>query len=108
MINIDGSFKYSGVVNVIITTPASFSISQNYPNPFNPATSIKYSIPENTNVKLSVFNIKGELVNNLVEQLQIAGDYSVNYNGSGLASGLYLYRIEAGNFSRTMKMMLLK
>jgi photosystem II stability/assembly factor-like uncharacterized protein len=108
MINIDGSFNYSSVLKVNITAPSAFSISQNYPNPFNPATSIKYSIPENTNVKLSVFNIKGELIKNLVEQFQTAGEYSVNFQGSNLASGLYFYKLDAGKHSQTMKMLLLK
>jgi hypothetical protein len=81
---------------------------QNYPNPFNPSTSIKYSLPENSNVKLSVYNVKGELVMKPVDQFQSAGEYSVNVNGTRLSSGIYIYKIEAGKYTQTRKMVLLK
>jgi photosystem II stability/assembly factor-like uncharacterized protein len=108
MVDNDGKFKYSEVINVNIVAPSDFSISQNYPNPFNPVTSIRYSIPENTNVKLSVYNIKGEFVKDLVDQFQAAGEYSVNVKGNDWASGIYFYKIETGKFSVIKKMVLLK
>jgi photosystem II stability/assembly factor-like uncharacterized protein len=89
-------------------TPVSFEISQNYPNPFNPSTSIKYSIPSDANVSLTVYNIKGEVVKKLVDTFQKAGNYTTIIDGAGLASGIYFYRIDAGKFSQTKKMVLLK
>ena len=90
------------------TIPLSFEISQNYPNPFNPSTSIKYSIPSDANVSLTVYNIKGEVVKKLVDTFQKAGNYTTTIDGAGLASGIYFYRIDAGKFSQTKKMVLLK
>ena len=88
--------------------PKSFSLSQNYPNPFNPNTEIKYSIPESGMVTLKVYNLLGQVVVTLVNKEQKAGSYTVNYDASGLASGVYLYRIQAGSFALTKKMILLK
>ena len=108
MFDNNGNYKYSSVINVKITTPSLFIIYQNYPNPFNPSTLIKYSIPESANVKLSVYNTKGEIVENLVSQFQAAGEYSATFKGNDLASGIYYYKLEAGKFSITKKMVLLK
>ncbi len=95
--------------------PQSFSLSQNYPNPFNPSTQIKYSIPQSGIVTLKVYNMLGQEVATLVNQEQKSGNYIVNFDASnlpagrqGLASGVYLYRIEANGFSLTKKMTLLK
>jgi photosystem II stability/assembly factor-like uncharacterized protein len=90
------------------SVPVEFNVSQNYPNPFNPATTINYSLPSDVNVILSVFNLKGELVKNVVNQFQKAGYHTAAIDGSGLASGIYFYRIDAGKFSQTKKMILLK
>jgi hypothetical protein len=88
--------------------PINFSLSQNYPNPFNPTTEIKYSIPRSGIVTLKVYNILGQEVATLVNQEQKAGNYNVTFNASKLASGVYLYRIQSGNFSLTKKMTVLK
>ncbi|MHB8337063.1 MAG: T9SS type A sorting domain-containing protein [Ignavibacteriaceae bacterium] len=88
--------------------PNSFSLSQNYPNPFNPTTIIKYSLPKSGIVSLKVFNMLGQEVANLVDQQQQAGNYSVNFDATRLASGVYMYSIQTGGFSLTKKMMLLK
>lgn len=93
--------------------PANFELSQNYPNPFNPSTTIKYGVSEPTRVRLSIYNIEGQLVSTLVNETQEAGFYSVNWNGRNdfgqqLASGMYIYRIDAGNFVATKKLMLMK
>ena len=88
--------------------PTTFSLLQNYPNPFNPATTIKYSIPEAGVVSLKIFNILGEEVKTLVNQEMPAGNHSVQFNASSLASGIYLYRIQTGAFIQTKKMILLK
>jgi hypothetical protein len=96
--------------------PKAFALAQNYPNPFNPSTTISYSIPETSNqvgVKLSVFNIRGQLVRTLVDQTQGAGTYNVNWDGTDdrgrqIGSGVYFYRIQAGDFVSTRKMVVLK
>jgi photosystem II stability/assembly factor-like uncharacterized protein len=91
-----------------IKNPVSFDLYQNYPNPFNPSTIIKYSIPSDENVKVSVYNIKGELIKTLVDQFQKAGYYNVKYDGLGLSSGIYFYKVEAGKFNQVKKMILIK
>ena len=89
--------------------PAGYVLSQNYPNPFNPSTTIEYSIPERTDVKLTVINIVGEEVAELVNQIMDAGSYSVEfYAKGGLPSGVYFYSLQAGNFITNKKMILLK
>ncbi|MBI9071127.1 MAG: CotH kinase family protein [Melioribacteraceae bacterium] len=88
--------------------PTEYSVYQNYPNPFNPSTVISYTIPSAGKVKISVYNILGELVRILVNTRQEAGFYKVEFNGSELASGIYLYRLQTGDFAETRKMILLK
>ena len=88
--------------------PASFSLAQNYPNPFNPVTTIKYSIAQNNPVTLKVFDILGREVVTLVNEEKPAGNYEVEFNASGFASGIYFYSIKAGGFVETKKMILIK
>lgn len=88
--------------------PFEYALEQNYPNPFNPSTLIKYQVPVATNVKITVFDILGKKVATLVDQKKEAGYHEVEFSGLDLASGLYIYRIEAGNFSDVKKMMLVK
>jgi len=88
--------------------PLVFALEQNYPNPFNPETKIRYSIAANTFVKLTVYDALGRLVNTIVNENRPAGNYEVSFNGSGLASGLYFFKLEAGSFSDVKKMMLIK
>jgi len=88
--------------------PTAFSLSQNYPNPFNPATTIKYDLPENSNVELKVYDVLGNEVANLFTGYQNAGSYSVNFRADKLSSGVYFYRIDAGSFSQTKKFILMK
>ena len=108
-IDFDGTRSESGVVNVEVNTrPAEYSLRQNYPNPFNPSTIVEYSIPENGNVKVEIFNALGEEVTTLVNDYKQAGDYKVKFNASALSSGIYYYRIESGNFVKTRKMILLR
>ncbi|MCL5028323.1 MAG: T9SS type A sorting domain-containing protein [Bacteroidetes bacterium] len=90
------------------SSPTNFSVSQNYPNPFNPSTQIKYSIPKNGLVTLKVYNILGQEVATLVNQLQKPGNYTVSFNASKFSSGVYMYRIKAGDFSISKKMLLIK
>jgi hypothetical protein len=88
--------------------PTSFVLEQNYPNPFNPSTEISYTVPSRTHVTLTVFNVLGIKVANLVNGEKEAGNYNVLFDANNLASGIYFYRLQAGNFLQTKKMVLLK
>lgn len=88
--------------------PTDFSLSQNYPNPFNPSTKIEFSIPKQSNVSLKVYDVLGREVSQLINSELQAGLHSVNFDASGLSTGIYFYKIEAGNFTEVKKMSLLK
>ena len=100
----------STVTDILIhtTTAYSFQLYQNYPNPFNPSTTINYDLPEAANVKLIIYNILGQEVKTLLNAFKEAGVHTVNFNASELNSGLYIYKIEAGSFTQTRKMTLIK
>ncbi len=89
-------------------TPVEFALSQNYPNPFNPTTTIRYSLPGRVQVTLSVYNTLGQRVAQLISGERAAGTHEVQFNASGLASGVYFYRIQAGAFVQTRKFLLLR
>src|ERR1035437_8866279 len=118
MIDNDGSYKFSDIVETDITLPKNFELSQNYPNPFNPLTRINYNLPFDSRVTLEVYNIIGERMGQIVNEEQSAGYYTVNFSSSNLnksiTSGVYIYKINAvdkstGNvFTSIKKMMLLK
>jgi hypothetical protein len=88
--------------------PETFVLEQNYPNPFNPATRIRFAIPQSQFVRLEVYSILGQKVATLVQDVMPAGSFEVDFDGRGLASGMYIYRLETPGFSRAAKMMLLK
>jgi hypothetical protein len=88
--------------------PASFILSQNYPNPFNPTTAINYAIPKSSFVTIKVYDILGNEVAALVSGMKASGNYKVEFNASKLSSGVYFYRIQAGSFVKTKKLILLK
>ena len=98
----------TGVELLSSEVPGTYSLSQNYPNPFNPTTTINYDIPKNARVTLRVYNVLGQEVAALVDGQQVAGRYSVLFDGSNLASGVYFYRLQSGDFVQTNKMALLK
>jgi hypothetical protein len=98
----------TNVENIFVTQPERFTLSQNYPNPFNPVTKISYAIPQNSFVELKVFNLLGQEVTTLVNKEKPAGNYEVNFNASNLPSGVYIYKMKAGDFIETKKMILLK
>jgi len=108
-IDYNGNFRYYDLQNeVVIGIPEKFSLSQNYPNPFNPATVIRYSLIENRFTTLKIYDINGKEVATLVNQIQNAGYYAIDFDGSKLASGQYFYKLQAGNFSQVKRMILLK
>ena len=103
----------TAVAEIDSKVPQEFHISYNYPNPFNPSTSIRYALPEAEHVKVTIYDINGREVTQLVDNYQSAGTYVVTWNGknnsgSQVSSGIYMYRIQAGNFIETRKMTLLK
>jgi hypothetical protein len=108
MIDNDGSYEYSSSVEVDIDVPKEFALMQNYPNPFNPVTNINYTIPVDSKVMLVIYSISGEKVAELVNESQAAGNYSIPFNASHLASGTYVYRLIANDFVQTKKMLLIK
>lgn len=89
-------------------TPKSFSLSQNYPNPFNPSTVIQYAVPKASLVTIKVYDMTGREIKTLVNDFKNAGTFEVRFNASNLASGVYFYKIQAGEFRDTKKMMLVK
>jgi len=107
-IDFSGQYEYSDEIEVEVNGPLTFALEQNYPNPFNPSTLIKYSVPENGFVKLSVYNLVGEEVSVLVNGTVDAGFYEVAFNAANLPSGTYFYRLQAGNTIQVKKMILLK
>jgi len=101
---------YQTLVGGIQTTeiPSYYSLAQNYPNPFNPSTTIKFSVPKTTNVALKVYDVLGKEVAVLVNEVKQAGFHTVDFDASHLASGIYFYKIEAGDFNSVKKMILVK
>jgi hypothetical protein len=100
-------------IAVLSTLPDKFELANNYPNPFNPSTTIEFSVPEQSDVKIAVFDITGTLVTELVNEVFGAGTYRTVWNardnfGSYVASGLYIYRMSAGNFTQAKRMLFIK
>ena len=105
-------FYYTGVMTNIDsktpTRPVRYTLSQNYPNPFNPSTTIEFTLPKSEFVTLKVYNILGEDITTLVNNKLQAGNHTYEFDGNNLASGVYIYRIEAGKYQQVKKMVLLK
>jgi hypothetical protein len=105
-------FRFSGITSVADREthdlPANFSLSQNYPNPFNPVTQIRFGLPKAAHVRLEIYNVSGQRVATLVDEQKLAGQYSVEFDASKLASGSYFYRIEVGEFSAVKKLLMIK
>jgi len=104
------SYTYSSITTIKQddNTPDIYQLSQNYPNPFNPTTNINYKLPKTSQVELGIYNLLGQKVATLVDKKQAAGTYTVQWEASGFSSGVYYYKIEAGEFSETKKLVLLK
>ena len=108
-VDFDETQTESEIVNVEVSSqPEEYSLSQNYPNPFNPSTKIKYSIPHSSNVTIKVFDILGNEIETLIGEEKPAGTYEINFDASNLPSGVYFYRLKAGSFVETKKMVLMK
>ena len=95
------------------TLPSGYGLEQNYPNPFNPSTSIEFSLPSKSHVKLEVYNLLGRKIASIADRFFESGTHTVNWDGKNFsgeqaASGIYFYRMEAGQFDLTRKMILLK
>lgn len=103
----DGSYTYYDAVEVNFL-PTEYSLLQNFPNPFNPSTKIRFSVVETQNVKLKIFNALGEEVETVIDKEFNPGYHEIDFSGSSLASGMYIYQLEAGSFTDARKMMLLK
>jgi len=121
-IDFNGMYEYSNAVEVEIILLAEFSLGQNYPNPFNPSTKIRYTVPtvttsqssraetrdEGSRVQLKIYDVLGNEVAVLVDEYKSAGNYEVEFNSQNLSSGIYFYRLQAGSFIETKKMVLMK
>jgi plastocyanin len=97
-----------GIIPISNNIPAKFSLYQNYPNPFNPSTNIKFDLPKKSQVQIDIFDAKGSKVSSLVNDVLEAGTYSIDWDASHNASGVYYYKVSAGQFSESKKMILLK
>ncbi|MGE5499359.1 MAG: YCF48-related protein [Syntrophothermus sp.] len=106
----DGIYEYAGIASSVNLSSiiSEFSLYQNYPNPFNPTTTISYSLPKETHIELKVFDMLGREVTTLVNKEQTAGEHKVQFEGSSLPSGVYIYTIQAGMFRDSKKLLLLK
>lgn len=107
----NGGIYVTSTITKVVDPPAipvGFQLMQNYPNPFNPTTNIGYRISDVGLVTLKLYNVLGQLVKTLVSKVQQPGSYEVKFNGNGLASGVYFYRLRSGDYTKTMKLILLK
>jgi hypothetical protein len=91
-----------------VLVPTQFTLKQNYPNPFNPSTTIQYEVPSERLVSLKVYNLIGAEVTTLVNEVKAPGSYAVSWNGEGVPSGVYFYKMQAGGFTATKRMLLIK
>ncbi|HMD13669.1 MAG TPA: T9SS type A sorting domain-containing protein, partial [Bacteroidota bacterium] len=88
--------------------PKAFSLGQNYPNPFNPSTVIHFELPKESRVQLTLYNLLGQNVLNILDETRPAGVYDVQVDAGNLSSGVYFYRLTSGDFEQTKKMLLMK
>ncbi|HEY6626117.1 MAG TPA: T9SS type A sorting domain-containing protein [Ignavibacteriaceae bacterium] len=107
-IDFNGSFSYSQTIEVEIVAPSSFGLEQNYPNPFNPTTTIRFSIPVETDVRLNVYNTLGQEVAEIINSKLKEGYHEIDFDAGTLTSGIYFYRLEADKFVDVKKMIVIK
>ena len=99
---------YTGTDDEIVTLPKEYTLRQNYPNPFNPMTTIKYAVPKTSLVSIKVYDLTGQEVASLINEIKEVGTYEVKFDARNLASGIYLYRMFAGDFTAVKKLNVLK
>jgi poly(3-hydroxybutyrate) depolymerase len=104
----DGTYTYSEESEVQILPASEFILQQNYPNPFNPSTVIRYSVPNDEMINLSVYSLTGQKIKTLVNEFQPAGNYAISFNAQSLASGMYFYRLSSSKFTTQKKMILVR
>jgi hypothetical protein len=97
-----------GIEEELVNIPKSFILSQNFPNPFNPVTTIRYQIPHRSKVLLKIYDVIGNEVADLINEEQEVGFYNIDFNAAKFSSGVYFYRLQAGSFVQTRKMILMK
>jgi len=108
-IDFNGNYEYFNLSNeVVVGVPSKFALSQNYPNPFNPTTSINFELPVDNFVTLKIYDMTGREVMQLVNEIKPAGYYTLKFDASKLSSGMYFYKIQAGDFNSVKKMVLIK
>ena len=107
-IDFDGTYEYSNEVIIEISQPDSYLLKQNYPNPFNPSTIISWQLPESKFVTLKIYDVLGNEVASLINKEKSAGNFEVEFDSNGLPSGIYFYTLQAGKFTDSKKMILLK
>jgi choice-of-anchor B domain-containing protein len=107
-IDFDGTSSLSEEIMVEVSNPSDFVLNQNYPNPFNPSTNIKFSLPNSGYTNLSVYNLVGEKVSELVNEVLPEGEYNLRFDGANLPSGIYIAKLSSESFRQTIKMTLLK
>lgn len=107
-IDTDGSFKYSNEVEIDVNGIYGYELSQNYPNPFNPVTTIRYSVKNEGLVNFEIYNLLGELIASPVNEIKQSGNYELQFDGTSLSSGIYFYKIRAGEYVSIKKMILMK
>ena len=104
----DGSYEYSDIVEIEVLGNVSYELAQNYPNPFNPVTNISYTLPAESQVKLSIYNPLGELVETIVNEKQDAGKYDAVWNAGNKPSGVYIYTLDAVSLNGNKQMKISK
>jgi hypothetical protein len=107
-IDFDGTTEYSNEIEVEVLAPMEFALEQNYPNPFNPTTVISWQSPVGGHQTLKIYDVLGNEVATLVDEYKEAGRYKLEYDASNLASGVYIYKLTAGSFVSSKKMMVIK
>ena len=98
----------NGIKPVGTAVPAEYGLSQNFPNPFNPTTNIRFDLPENTHVKLVIYDVQGRVASELIDRQLNAGSYNYDWDASAFPSGVYFYLLSTDNFSAVKKMVLVK
>ena len=107
-IDFDGTTEFSNIIEVEIGVAKHFALHQNYPNPFNPITVISWQSPVGSHQNLKVYDLLGNEVATLIDEYKPAGSYEIEFNASSLSSGIYIYKLTAGEFTSTKKFILLK